>query len=194
MIHEHSRSITPAVGGASDTVERHGIIGMPGGTPPTVAAQCHHPHLQPQLAVGAGGQSSSPRSCWIPVPDAAVQQAPACLGREPADAFKNSEIRMLTQRSRMSRTQPRSSGRKSGPLSTTITQAMPARSRDGRVRGGAEARESRSRPRKLARQRAAALPAVDDRDHRRVVGRAEMADLERDGATASPGRSGRPAG
>ena len=36
----------------------------------------------------AGTNESAPRSCRILVPGAAVQQAPACLRREPADLFE----------------------------------------------------------------------------------------------------------
>src|SRR5258708_15250328 len=43
---------------------------------------------RPILGSAAGNNESSPRSCRILVPGAAVQQAPACLRREPADLFE----------------------------------------------------------------------------------------------------------
>ena len=99
MIHEHSRSITPAVGGASDTVERHGIIGMPGGTPPTVAAQCTTlTSSRDSLSAQAGRVLRLVHAGYRSQVRPSSRRPPA-WGVSPPMCLENSEIRMLTQRS-----------------------------------------------------------------------------------------------
>lgn len=79
--------------------------------------------------LGSRGSGVRPRNTAWPGAGYSSQvrpssRRPPTLGVSPPTCLKNSGIRMQTQRSRRSRTQPRSSGRKSGPFPGLINDLV----------------------------------------------------------------------